>query len=74
MKNITFIVLACIGGFLFSCSLGFAKHEHIVGKYHIIAVDVTEDACLAYDVGNGNYVSLVPSEVVAYAKVVNTYF
>lgn len=51
-----------------ACSFGFAKDEQVIGKYHIIAVDVAEDVSLAYEVGDGNYVGIVPAEVVAYAK------
>lgn len=64
----TLLLLICICGCFSACSLGFAKNEQVVGKYHIIAIDVADDACLAYEVGTGNFVSLVPAQVVAYAK------
>jgi len=66
MRQISLTVLIFTAGFFSCCS--YVRNEQIVGKYHILAVDVYDDACLAYEVKSDNYVCLVPSKIVAYCK------
>jgi len=66
MRGLALIILVCISSSVTSC--GLAKDKQIVGKYHIVAVDIPEDACLAYEVESGDYVCLVPPKAVAYCK------
>ncbi|TRW22374.1 hypothetical protein FMM05_17870 [Flavobacterium zepuense] len=66
MRGLVLIILVCICNSITSC--GFVKDKKIVGKYHIVAVDIPEDECLAYEVESGDYVCLVPPKAVAYCK------
>jgi len=66
MRGLALIILVCINGSILSC--GFVKDKQIIGKYQIVAVDIPQDACLAYEVESGDYVCLVPPKAVAYCK------
>ena len=66
MRQISLIILIFISGFFSCCS--YVRNEQVVGKYHILAVDVYDDLCLAYELESENYVCLVPSKIVAYYK------
>ncbi|MFP9113533.1 hypothetical protein ACLI1A_06305 [Flavobacterium sp. RHBU_3] len=68
-----FSPLLLLTAFCFS-SCGFVTNKQVVGKYHIIAIDVAEDACLAYETGDGNYVSLVAAEVISYCNDENNIY
>ena len=49
---------------LYSC--GFAYKKHIVGKYHLIAVDTRTDISLCYEISSGDCIGRVPARVIEY--------
>ena len=58
--------------FIFICicfsSCGFVRNEEIIDGYHIVAVDDTEDLCLAYLPEGNNCICIVPEKILAYCK------
>lgn len=61
-----FLMVLLTSFVLSSCNFGFAKNEEVVGKYHIVAIDVAGDAALSYETEDGNYVGLIPTQVFEY--------
>lgn len=52
-----------------ACSCNFVVNNKISGNYHLVAVDVENDICLAYKLEPENYICIIPSEIIAYSKL-----
>lgn len=54
---------------MIASSCNFVVNNKISGNYHLVAVDIEKDICLAYKLEPENYICIVPSEIIAYCEL-----